>query len=435
MASIALRGLSKCYGKSTEAAVDGVDLDIAEGEFVVLLGPSGCGKTTTLRLVAGLEQVSDGEVRFDDQVVNDVPPDRRNVGMVFQNYALYPHMTVFRNLAFGMQAARTSKSEVVRRVNDIAELLGLADLLDRRPKELSGGQRQRVALGRALVREPSVFLMDEPLSNLDANLREQTRLELARLHRELKITTLYVTHDQGEALTLADRVVVMNGGRVAQDGTPADIYRWPADTFVAGFIGSPGMNLWTLPWEDQGEAVCLGGAVRLPRSYLPLLERTGPTVTVGVRPEHLATAAHRAGKGQPAGGSELLLTCRAELSEHLGSHVQLHARLEDGARVGQRVIARLDASYETEPGDPVQLTAPLWAVHLFDANSAARIDTADVADSGQDARRAPGGIESDHSGRRWGSAQASTPTWTMPPKVTSDALAAAQGFATSEAMQ
>jgi ABC-type sugar transport system ATPase subunit len=368
MASIVLRGVTKRYGKSTEPAVDDVDLDIGEGEFVVLLGPSGCGKTTTLRLVAGLEQATGGELRFDDQVVNDVPPDRRNVGMVFQNYALYPHMTVFRNLAFGMQARRTPKSEVARRVHDIAELLGLADLLDRRPKELSGGQRQRVALGRALVREPSVFLMDEPLSNLDANLREQTRLELARLHRELHITTLYVTHDQGEALTLADRVVVMNGGRVAQDGTPDDVYRRPADTFVAGFIGSPGMNLWTLPWEDDGAAVSLGGALRLPRAFLPALERTGRTVTVGVRPEHLVAADEPA-----AAEGRLHLACRAELAEHLGSHVQLHARLDPAGGPEQRVVARLGASHRTETGNVTRLAAPASAVHLFDPSTGRRI--------------------------------------------------------------
>ncbi len=373
MASIVLRGVTKRYGKSTEPAVDDANLAIAEGELVVLLGPSGCGKTTTLRLVAGLEQATEGELHFDDMLVNDVPPDRRNVGMVFQNYALYPHMTVFRNLAFGMQARRTPKSEVTRRVHDVAELLGLADLLDRRPKELSGGQRQRVALGRALVRQPSVFLMDEPLSNLDANLREQTRLELARLHRELRITTLYVTHDQGEALTLADRVVVMNGGRVAQDGTPDDVYRRPADTFVAGFIGSPGMNLWTLPWEDDGTAITLGGVVRLPRSILPVLERTGRSVTVGVRPEHL-TATDEPDLAPTADREDgLCLSCRAELAEHLGSHVQLHARLEAVDGSTHRVVARLDASHRNEAGRVVQLTARLSAVHLFDPSTGRRV--------------------------------------------------------------
>ncbi len=374
MASIVLRGVTKRYGKSAELAVDDVDLDIAEGEFVVLLGPSGCGKTTTLRLVAGLEQATDGELRFDDQVVNGVPPDRRNVGMVFQNYALYPHMTVFRNLAFGMQARRTPKAEIARRVASVAELLGLEDLLDRRPKELSGGQRQRVALGRALVREPSVFLMDEPLSNLDANLREQTRLELARLHRELHVTTLYVTHDQGEALTLADRVVVMNGGRVAQAGTPDDVYRRPADTFVAGFIGSPGMNLWTLPWDDDGTAISLGRAVRLPRRYLPVLEHLGRTVTVGVRPEHLEATEDGSTSGDPG---MLRLFCRAELAEHLGSHSQLHARLEAADGPGQRVVARLAASHGTAPGGAVHLTAPLSAVHFFDPTTGLRVEPGD----------------------------------------------------------
>ena len=368
MAEIQMRGLTKRYGKETVPAVDGVDLSISEGELVVLLGPSGCGKTTTLRMVAGLEQPTAGELCFDGQVVNDVPPDRRNVGMVFQNYALYPHMTVRRNLAFGLQARRTSKEEVARRVDAIADLLGLENLLGRRPKELSGGQRQRVALGRALVREPSVFLMDEPLSNLDANLREQTRLELARLHRELRITTVYVTHDQGEALTLADRVVVMKDGRIVQVGTPDDLYWRPSDTFVAGFIGSPGMNLWTVPWTDDGEGVSLGGALWLPRDVLPVLEAIGPTVTVGIRPEHLACSTE-GGRGEVA--------CRAELVERLGSHVQVHARLDNRQGDGQRLVARLDATTDVAAGRDLLLSAPLSGVHLFHPATGRRVDTGD----------------------------------------------------------
>ena len=368
MARVQLKNAYKQYGKGQAPAVDGIDLTIDEGDFVVLLGPSGCGKTTTLRMIAGLEALTGGELWFDDRLVNGEPPDRRNVGMVFQNYALYPHMTVEQNLSFGLKAARTPKVEVRRRVSEVASLLGLDAYLGRRPKELSGGQRQRVALGRALMRRPSVFLMDEPLSNLDANLREQMRIELARLHAQLGITTVYVTHDQNEALTLADRVVVMDGGKIRQCGTPGEVYGQPADTFVAGFIGSPGMNLWTAGWDDDGEAVWLGErALRLPRSFLPVLDEIGPSVTLGIRPEHL---------GLSYTGADVEVTCQVELLEQLGSHAQLHAEVALAGEDRARLIARLDAAVGVERGEQLVLTAASGAVHLFEAETGRRVDVA-----------------------------------------------------------
>lgn len=367
MAEIQLKGATKSFDKAAEPVVDRVDLVIDEGEFVVLLGPSGCGKTTTLRLIAGLEKLTSGELRFDGRLMNDVPGDQRNVGMVFQNYALYPHMSVFDNLAFGMRSRGASRSETKRRVAEVAEILELDDLLKRRPRELSGGQRQRVALGRALVRRPAVFLMDEPLSNLDANLREQTRMELARLHARLGITTVYVTHDQSEALTLADRVVVMDGGRVRQVARPAAVYAEPADAFVARFIGSPGMNLWRLLWHDGGEDLACGEAVRLPRHLLDCLGTSGHgELTVGVRPEHLKFDAE---------DTDATISCRVELQEHLGSHVHLHARLGLSGE-GQRLVARIPPELTFAPGAHLRLAAPLRALHLFDPVSGERIGPA-----------------------------------------------------------
>jgi ABC-type sugar transport system ATPase subunit len=374
MAEIVMRHIEKRYGKKQQdaAAVEDVSLGIGEGEFVVLLGPSGCGKTTILRMLAGLEEPTGGEIRFNGQLMNDEPPDARSVGMVFQNYALYPHMTVYDNLAFGLKARGVPKAVIKQRVHDMAELLGVTSVIDHRPKELSGGQRQRVALGRALVRDPAVFLMDEPLSNLDANLREQMRLELARMHSRLKVTTIYVTHDQNEALTLADRVVVMDKGRIRQVGTPGEIYATPADTFVAGFVGSPGMNLWTLEWEETEEDISLGnGALRLPRSFLPMLETAArKVVTVGIRPEHLGLSLVK---------TDVKVTCQAEFFENLGSHTQLHARLagSEGDSLDSdslRLVARLDPAASVDSGEQVMLTAPAGAVNLFDAERGYRLE-------------------------------------------------------------
>ncbi len=255
MARVELDGVEKRYPNGFHA-VKGVDIDIGDGEFIVLVGPSGCGKTTTLRMVAGLETISQGELRIDGKRVNDLPPKARDVAMVFQSYALYPHMTVFENMAFGLKLQKRPKDEIARRVKEAAERLGIETLLDRKPKQMSGGQRQRVAMGRAIVRQPRVFLFDEPLSNLDAKLRLQMRVQLSRLHRELGATSLYVTHDQVEAMTLADRIVLLEGGEVQQIGAPLELYERPANRFVASFIGSPAMNL--LPARGDGSVVRAG---------------------------------------------------------------------------------------------------------------------------------------------------------------------------------
>ncbi|HBO78496.1 MAG TPA: sn-glycerol-3-phosphate ABC transporter ATP-binding protein UgpC, partial [Cupriavidus sp.] len=255
MAKLSLRNVQKTYAGGTQV-VHGIDMEIADGEFIVIVGPSGCGKSTLLRMVAGLETITGGEIHIGDNVVNDLEPAARDIAMVFQNYALYPHMSVYDNMAYGLKIRGMSKGEIERRVKHAAGILELASLLERKPRALSGGQRQRVAMGRAIVREPSVFLFDEPLSNLDAKLRVQMRLELKDLHRRLKTTSLYVTHDQVEAMTLADRMMVLNGGRVEQIGTPLEVYARPASTFVAGFIGSPPMNLVPVARNGSGQ----GGA-------------------------------------------------------------------------------------------------------------------------------------------------------------------------------
>src|SRR6478736_1232260 len=255
MAEVALRNIVKTFDRTP--AVAGIDLDISDREFVVLVGPSGCGKTTTLRMIAGLEEATSGEIYIGDQLVNDVPPKDRDIAMVFQNYALYPHMTVFENMSFGLRLKKFPKPEIRERVQAAAHILDITDLLDRRPKQLSGGQRQRVAMGRAIVRNPKVFLFDEPLSNLDAKLRVQMRTEIKRIHQKVKTTTVYVTHDQVEAMTLADRVVVMHSGKIEQIGTPNDLYHHPKTRFVAGFIGSPAMNLVPARLENQGAGLRL----------------------------------------------------------------------------------------------------------------------------------------------------------------------------------
>jgi multiple sugar transport system ATP-binding protein len=291
MAQVSLRNLVKHFDSHTQA-VRGINLDIADKEFVVLVGPSGCGKSTTLRMIAGLEDVTGGEIRVDGEVVNDVPPKDRDMAMVFQNYALYPHMTVYENMSFGLRLKRFPKDEIDRRVQEAARILDITDLLKRKPRQLSGGQRQRVAMGRAIVRNPKVFLFDEPLSNLDAKLRVQMRTEIKRVHQKVKTTTVYVTHDQVEAMTLADRVVVMNGGMIDQVGTPHDLYHRPRTRFVAGFIGSPAMNFLPCRLERNGS----GLLVRLSEQLaLPVpADRTaryeghaGKELTFGLRPEHV----------------------------------------------------------------------------------------------------------------------------------------------------
>jgi multiple sugar transport system ATP-binding protein len=328
MAPVTLRSVQKSYG--TVAAIHGVDIDMADGEFVVLVGPSGCGKSTLLRMIAGLEPISGGEIAIGSRVVNEIEPKDRDIAMVFQNYALYPHMTVEKNMGFSLEHRGASKAEIAERVNWAADILGLSALLQRRPGQLSGGQRQRVAMGRAIVRNPQVFLFDEPLSNLDAKLRVVMRGEIKGLHQRLKTTTVYVTHDQVEAMTMADKIVVMNAGNVEQIGTPVELFDRPANIFVAGFIGSPAMNFLPGPMLDEAAGV-----------------------TVGVRPEHFEIA---------EGGLAITVT----LVEPMGSDTQISGRAGD-----TDIVAMFHRRVATAPGDVLNLRPT--EVHRFDAATGVRL--------------------------------------------------------------
>ncbi|HYL89300.1 MAG TPA: sn-glycerol-3-phosphate ABC transporter ATP-binding protein UgpC [Burkholderiales bacterium] len=362
MAQVNLKKLVKNYDETP--AVRGIDLDIPDKEFVVLVGPSGCGKTTTLRMIAGLEDITSGDVVIGDAVVNDVPPKDRNIAMVFQNYALYPHMTVHENMSFGLRLKKVPKQEIDRRVNDAARILGLGELLKRKPKQLSGGQRQRVAMGRAIVRDPKVFLFDEPLSNLDAKLRVQMRTEIKKIHQKVRTTTVYVTHDQVEAMTLADRVVVMNGGRIEQVGTPNDLYHTPATQFVAGFIGSPAMNMMRCGLEEAagGLRLKINGALSLevPQErtarYRPHVGRSN--LLFGLRPEHLTDA-----RGAPAPG-QCTFQVPVEVTEPLGMETLVFFTLN-----GAEVCARTNPTADMQPGKPAQFLADLRYMHLIDSES------------------------------------------------------------------
>ena len=354
MATVELRHVEKTYPNGYQAVRE-VSIEIADGEFLVLVGPSGCGKSTTLRMVAGLEAISGGEIAIDGRVVNDLEPGDRDIAMVFQNYALYPHMTVADNMAFGLKMRKVPRAEIERRVKEAAEILAIGPLLTRRPRELSGGQRQRVALGRAIVREPKVFLFDEPLSNLDAKLRVQTRAEIARLHRRLASTVIYVTHDQVEAMTLGDRIAVMNQGVVQQIAPPLEIYRRPANRFVAAFVGSPAMNFFPGQIADGVfEAAC--------GRKLPLREPAGlphgPAV-LGVRPEDFRVVT----------GSEeaAFLEVALDVVEHMGPETMAHFRVD-----GQDHVVRLDAAAAAQPGDAVSLGVQPEGLHLFAADDAGR---------------------------------------------------------------
>ena len=351
MASVSIRAATKRFGEVE--ILHGVDIEIADGSFTVLVGPSGCGKSTLLRMIAGLEEISGGEIRIADRVVNDVLPKQRDIAMVFQNYALYPHMTVRQNMAFSLMLAKLEKSAADAKVARAAEILGLKDLLDRYPRQLSGGQRQRVAMGRAIVRDPQVFLYDEPLSNLDAKLRAQTRLEIQKLHRELGVTSLFVTHDQVEAMTLAQRMIVMNAGRIEQIGTPDAVYHRPATTFVAGFIGSPPMNL--VPGRAEGLRFVVGTqALPLPAPA----PREGELI-LGVRPEHASLAA--------SGGPGWQL--RVEVVEMLGAERLVYCRAGDVL-----FTVRIDATLAApQPGETATLQVTPDALHWFDAASEQRI--------------------------------------------------------------
>ena len=362
MAAVRLDQVSKRFG--AVQALSGVSLDIADGELMVLVGPSGCGKTTLLRSIAGLEEPDAGEIAIGGRRVDGVPAHRRNVAMVFQSYALYPNLTVFENIAFPLRARRVAAADVVARVRAAAERVGLAELLQRRPGQLSGGQRQRVAIARAIVREPDVCLMDEPLSGLDAQLRTRTRAELARLQRRLGTTTVVVTHDQIEAMTMGDRIAVMDGGRIQQAGAPADIYRRPANTFVAGFLGSPPMNLVPAAASTRdgqaGLALDQGG-------WLPLPHAVPQEVILGVRPEDLRLVP--AGQGQIGG--------RVDLVEYLGAET-----LVTVAAGSRGWMVRLSGQADVRPDEAVDLAAPYGAFHLFDAGTTGYLGTLEQPPAG-----------------------------------------------------
>jgi multiple sugar transport system ATP-binding protein len=354
MARVALEDLTKRYAGGN-LAVDRLNLEIADGEFVCLVGPSGCGKTTALRMIAGLEDITSGNVRIGDKVVNLLPPRDRDIALVFQSYALYPHMSVYNNMAFGLQLRKTPKREIEQAVREAARILDLEGFLDRKPGQLSGGQRQRVALGRAIVREPAAFLMDEPLSNLDAKLRVQTRAEIARLHRRLEATMIYVTHDQVEAMTMANRIAVINEGVLQQVGTPKDLYEQPRNRFVAGFIGSPAMNFVDLQVQNDGvrQLVGEGFQVVMDDAQAARLRDLGlETVTVGFRPEHL-------GVGEPDGPG-LRVTARIDVVEFLGNDELIHA-----VAGGRDVVAIVEAATHLTVGDSVLLSASPGHVYLF----------------------------------------------------------------------
>ncbi|MBV8261713.1 MAG: sn-glycerol-3-phosphate ABC transporter ATP-binding protein UgpC [Paraburkholderia sp.] len=373
MASISLRGVQKAYGENAPV-IRNVDLEIGRNEFCVFLGPSGCGKSTLLRMIAGLEDVTDGDISIGGKLVNDVPAAQRGVAMVFQSYALFPHMTVYENMAFGLKLAKTPKAEIDRKVREAARILQLEALLDRHPKALSGGQRQRVAIGRAIVREPGVFLFDEPLSNLDATLRGQTRIEIARLHRQFEqASVVYVTHDQIEAMTLADKIVLLHSGEdterhgsIAQVGAPLELYHRPASRFVAGFIGSPRMNF--LPArvaavETNGVSVTLdqsGETVRLPVQGARLA--VGAPVTFGVRPEHLELVDGDGASRSSSDHQDTLTIARTvTLVEELGEHSYVHLDQPGGAVL----VAKAPGDARLQSGDTAQFRASANACHLF----------------------------------------------------------------------
>jgi multiple sugar transport system ATP-binding protein len=362
VAEVSIRKVFKRYDDIE--AVRGIDLEIADHEFVVLVGPSGCGKSTMLRMIAGLEDITDGEIAIDDFVVNDVPPKDRDIAMVFQNYALYPHMTVAENMSFGLRLKRYPKAEIKARVNEAARILDITELLDRRPKALSGGQRQRVAMGRAIVRHPKVFLFDEPLSNLDAKLRVQMRTEIKRVHQKVKTTTVYVTHDQVEAMTLADRVVVMNRGRIEQEGPPNYLYHSPKTRFVAGFIGSPAMNFLPGRMEQSGNSLGIRVAndIVFPipagkaERYRPYQQT--PSLILGLRPEHLTEFRDRL----PPNYVEF--DAIVDVVEPMGMETFVYFQVG-----GQQICGRLNPDVPTRIGEPMRLVADISNMHLIETES------------------------------------------------------------------
>src|ERR1700751_2229159 len=358
MADVTLRKVIKRY--DDVEAVRGIDLDIADHEFVVLVGPSGCGKSTTLRMIAGLEDITDGDIMIGGDVVNDVPPKDRDIAMVFQNYALYPHMTVAENMSFGLRLKHYPKAEITSRVTEAARMLDIADLIDRKPKQLSGGQRQRVAMGRAIVRNPKVFRFDEPLSNLDAKLRVQMRIEIKKVHQKVRTTTVYVTHDQVEAMTLADRVVVMNKGRIEQIGTPNDLYHSPATRFVAGFIGSPAMNFVPCRLEEAAGKLNVRLTDRLAFSLPPVRAARYQKVArsekllLGIRPQHLTEAnSHPEPVFEP-------FDAVLDVTEPMGMETLVYFTLE-----GTQVCGRVNPGAGARDGAPLRLAVDLNNMHLL----------------------------------------------------------------------
>ena len=363
MSQVVIRNANKKYGEVH--AVKDVNLQIRDKEFIVFVGPSGCGKTTTLRMVAGLEAITSGDILIGDRVVNDLPPMDRDIAMVFQNYALYPHMSVYNNMAFGLKMRKFDRAEIGRRVQRASEILDIKELLDRKPRQLSGGQRQRVALGRAIVRDPKVFLFDEPLSNLDAKLRVQMRVELKKLHERLGTTAIYVTHDQVEAMTLGDRVVVMKDGWVQQVGEPLDLYNTPANKFVAGFIGSPAMNFANVTVAKSNGSLLAenrGLSIKLPDETAQRLRGRGPRkVTLGIRPEDLTVAS----ADDPA---DLCFDAVIEVIEQLGSEIILDMKVGEGM-----MVASVEPTVRVKVHDKLRLAMRPSRLHVFDAETEAAI--------------------------------------------------------------
>jgi len=362
VASVRLEKVRKEYEGGVVAVKD-VDIDIADKEFVVLVGPSGCGKSTTLRMIAGLEEISGGTVSIDGKVVNDVAPKDRDIAMVFQNYALYPHMTVYENMAFGLKLRKLDKGEIDARVNEAARVLGIEQYLDRKPKALSGGQRQRVAVGRAIVRKPKVFLFDEPLSNLDAKLRVQMRTEISKLHHTLEATMIYVTHDQTEAMTMGDKIVVMKDGLIQQTNTPLNLYHAPFNKFVAGFIGSPAMNFFRgtisgskiLTFTENGNGIVLKLLNEQQRKLKPYI---GREVWLGIRPEHIA-------HGETSKGKASRCSVKVEVVEPMGNEIFVYFTTGSGTQYVSRIVA----SEEPKAGKNMNLTFDLTKAHFFDTES------------------------------------------------------------------
>jgi sn-glycerol 3-phosphate transport system ATP-binding protein len=358
MADVSLKDIHKSFGKAE--VIHGISCNIKDGEFIVILGPSGCGKSTVLRMIAGLEVITGGEIAIDGKVVNRLEPAERDIAMVFQNYALYPHMTVYKNMAYGLRIRRMPKDEIDQRVRNAAEILELTEFLDRKPRQLSGGQRQRVAMGRCIVREPKVFLFDEPLSNLDAKLRVQMRLEIRKLHEDLKITSIYVTHDQVEAMTLGDRLIVMDNGYAAQIGSPLEVYQRPATKFVAGFIGSPAMNFLDVRLSADGKSVEMPADVKLPLVNGSAPEHGGHEVILGIRPEHF----------ELAGARQEMLQLRVDHVELLGADTLVHGHFGEGKN---SLTLRLPDVQHFKKHTSLPLTVSPQKLHLFDKESGKRI--------------------------------------------------------------